>query len=89
MYPEFWFIFENYLSLDSIGTGKQLIPIPSVGFTLKYWRLWHVCLQNKRICSHAYNELEVANLQTAVDMCHSVYTLSTFSATNYEENLPN
>ena len=24
--------------------------MPSVGFPLKYWRLWHVCLQNKNVC---------------------------------------
>jgi hypothetical protein len=58
--------------LNSIkGTGTQLMP--SVGFPLKYWRLWLVCSQNKEIVvivnATAYNELEVANLQTAVPVC--------------------
>jgi len=26
--------------------------MPSVGFPLKYWRLWLVCLQNKKNCCH-------------------------------------
>ncbi len=58
----------------AIGNGTQLIS--SVVFPLKNWRLWHICLQNKIFVvissSTAYNELEVSNLQTAVDMCQCI-----------------
>ena len=62
-------------NFTSTGTGTQLIP--SVGFPLKYWGLWLVCLQNKKIVvilsAIAYNKLEVANLQTTLDMWQCVY----------------
>ncbi len=57
--------------VSAIGTGTQLMP--SVVFPLKYWRLCLVCLFKKKfvvvLSATAYNELEVANLQTAVDTC--------------------
>ena len=31
--------------INRLGNGTQLMT--SVGFHLKNWRLWHVCLQNK------------------------------------------
>ncbi len=63
------------VSFGRIGNGTQLMP--SVGFPLKNWRLWLVCFQNRIFVvissTTAYDELEVSNLQTAVDMCQCVW----------------
>jgi hypothetical protein len=80
--------FTYLVSAVWINIVTQLMP--SVGFLLKYWRLRLVCLRNKEIVvllsTTAYSELEVANLQTAVDTCQCVLVL-VFHACNLKEML--
>jgi len=54
-HSKFLFLYSKSLHSDptiilKIGNCTQLMP--SVGFPLKNWRLWHVCLKNKKICWH-------------------------------------
>jgi len=67
--------------------------MPSVGFPLKYWRLRHVCLQNKKfvviLSATAYNELEVGiellpddhSMKPITTVCCHFYPWSQFQKT--------
>jgi len=64
------FIYVNQMTTP-ISNGTQLMP--SVGFPLKNWKLWHVCLQNKKNCCHIkYDSLQWAEGLQFANYCMHV-----------------